>query len=196
MASLSTFLIYLFATNFSPGPNNITALSNGMRFGWRRTWPFRAGMFTGFAVVMLLCGLANVALLGWMPAARPWLNRLGAAYMLYLAVRMLLAHPAAEGAEAGLATFRTGLVMQFLNIKMILYGVTVFSLFITPRLSHPLAVAACAPLLAAFAFSATTTWALGGHAFRDLYRRYYRPFNALMALALVYTAVKSVWGMR
>ena len=63
MASLSTFLIYLFATNFSPGPNNITALSNGMRFGWRRTWPFRAGMFTGFAVVMLLCGLANVALI-------------------------------------------------------------------------------------------------------------------------------------
>ena len=194
MPSLSTFLIYILVTNFSPGPNNITAMSNGMRFGWRRTLPFRAGMFAGFATVMLLCGLANVALVGVMPQARPWLNRLGAAYMLWLAWRLLHATPAAEGAGAELATFRTGLLMQFLNVKMILYGVTVFSLFITPRVSHPLAVAGCAPLLAAFAFSATTAWAVGGNLFRDLYARYYRSFNGLMSLALLYTAGKSVWG--
>jgi len=193
MPNLSAFLIYVFVVTFTPGPNNIMSMVNGMRYRFRRILPFQAGLFAGFVIIMLVCGLLNVALAGLVPAAEIWLKIAGAIYMLYLAYHILRSGPVEEGeGEKATATFRFGFTMQFLNVKVILYGVTVYSSFITITYRDPLSIALFALLLAAIALVSTTVWALGGNALRALVRKNYRIFNFVMAGLLVYTAVASL----
>ena len=61
--------------------------------GYRRTLNFLLGVFAGFLVVMLVCGLLNVVLVSLLPQMQFWLNLLGAAYLVYLAVHTILSKP-------------------------------------------------------------------------------------------------------
>ncbi len=67
MLNFFPFLAYVVVTTFTPGPNNIMAMSNALRYGYRRTFGFLTGMTAGFFVVMLACGLLNVALANLIP---------------------------------------------------------------------------------------------------------------------------------
>ena len=168
MLNLIPFISYVFVTTFTPGPNNLLSMSNAMHSGYHRTLRFLAGIFSGFLLVMLLCGLLNFALLSLAPQVRIWLNILGAAYMLYLAIHIMTSKPT-EDAQASdrLNTYRAGFILQFLNLKVILYGVTVFSNFIVPAYPDPRQVGAVCPAAGAGRLPAPTSgWALGGDIFR------------------------------
>jgi cysteine/O-acetylserine efflux protein len=193
MAAFAPFLIYVVVTTFTPGPNNILAMANAARDGYSRTLRFLGGIFAGFWVVMGLCGLLNAVLVGLLPQVRIWLVYLGAAYMLYLALHIALAKPKPDGQRpADLNTFWAGFSLQFVNLKVILYGVTVFSMFIAQLAPDPWMVAVFAPALAGVGFLATSCWALGGDLFRHFLNRYERWFNLAMAGLLIYTAVASL----
>jgi cysteine/O-acetylserine efflux protein len=193
MANLYPFLSYVFVTTFTPGPNNVLAMSNGMRYGYRNILKFLLGIFSGFSLLMLLCGLLNFALVSLLPQVEFGLKIAGAVYMVYLAVHILRSKPAEDTQSTkDLNTFWAGFTLQFVNLKGILYGVTVYSTFIVP--SHPgaLVLSLYAPLLAGICFLATTCWALGGNLFSSFLKKYTFWFNLAMAALLVYTAVASL----
>jgi cysteine/O-acetylserine efflux protein len=193
MPNLYPFLTYVFVTTFTPGPNNILSMTNGLRYGYRRTLKFLAGMTAGFLVVMLISGLLNVALVRLVPQLRFWLNLFGAAYMVYLAAHIVFSKPQEDAPQSqSLNTFGAGFALQFVNLKGILYGVTVFALFITPVYQNPVIVSLFAPLLACVGFVAVSSWALGGNFFRSFLRKYERLFNLAMGALLIYTAVASL----
>jgi threonine/homoserine/homoserine lactone efflux protein len=193
MENLAPFLTYVFVTTFTPGPNNILAMTNAMHSGYRRTLGFLCGIFAGFLLVMLACGLLNFVLVQWLPSIKIWLNLLGAAYMVYLAVHVATAKPAAASAgPEGLNSLWGGFSMQFLNLKVILYGITIYSNFIVPAFSNPLDLALFAPLLALIGFLSASCWAWGGDLFRKAIRRHERIFNLAMATLLLYTAIASL----
>lgn len=195
MATFYPLLIYVLVTTFTPGPNNILAMSHGVQSGFRRTLGFLAGIFSGFAVVMLICGLLNVVLVGWLPQIQLWLNLLGAAYMAYLGIHTILSKPAENGeTKNGANTYGAGVALQFLNLKVILYGITVYSLFITRLFTQPYAIALSAVVLAGVGFVATSCWALGGSVFRAYWQKHYRLFNWVMGGLLIYLAVHSLPG--
>ena len=149
MANFAPFLVYVFVTTFTPGPNNIMSMTNAMHSGYRKTLQFLTGIFVGFVIVMLLSGLLNSVLASRLPSLKHWLNILGAVYMLYLAVHVLRSKPVQnETAKESLNSFKAGLFMQFLNIKVILYGITVFSLFIINTYPAPLMIVGFSVLLA------------------------------------------------
>lgn len=193
MPNLYPFLTYVFVTTFTPGPNNILSMSNGMRYGYRRTLGFLAGMTSGFLVVMFFSGLLNVALVRLVPQVRFWLNLCGAGYMVYLAAHIMFSKPLKEGSRQNdLNTFGAGFALQFVNLKGILYGVTVFAMFITPAYQNPVIVSLFAPLLASIGFVAVSCWSLGGNLFRSFLRKYERVFNMAMGALLIYTAAASL----
>jgi cysteine/O-acetylserine efflux protein len=195
MANFYSLLMYVFVTTFTPGPNNILAMSHGVHSGFRRTLGFLAGIFSGFAVVMLICGLLNTVLVELLPQLQHWLNLAGAVYMAYLGVHTILSKPDKGGETSGATnTFAAGFTLQFLNLKVILYGITVFSLFITPLFRQPLAIALSAGLLAGVGFVATSCWALGGSIFSIYWQKHYRLFIWIMGGSLIYLAVHSVLG--
>jgi len=193
MANLYPFLAYVVVTTFTPGPNNILAMSNAMRFGYKRTLGFLVGMFTGFFLVMLACGLLNVALVNRLPQVRFWLNLLGAGYMVYLAFHIMRSGAMEDSADKrDLNSFTVGFGLQFLNLKVILYGITVYAMFITPTFQNPATVSLFALVLAAIGFIAISCWALSGNIFRQTLRKHYRLFNLAMAGLLIYTAIAAL----
>ena len=126
------FGMYVIVTTFTPGPNNLMAMSNGLHTGFRRTIKFLLGVFAGFIVVMSVCAFANFAFMKLLPSVHVWLNVFGAAYMIYLAIHVMRSSPHLEEENVGLNTFKAGFSMQLINPKAILYGITVFSNFIIP----------------------------------------------------------------
>jgi cysteine/O-acetylserine efflux protein len=190
MPNLYPFLIYVFVTTFTPGPNNIMAMTNAMHDGIKRTIRFLFGIFAGFIVILLLSGLLNLVLSDLLPGVHTWLNILGAGYMVFLAIHIIRSKPIADDlSENKFNSFKAGFVMQFLNIKVIVYGITVFSLFIIERFHDLISISVFAIVLSFIGFVATSTWALGGTLFRPLLSKYYRVFNIVMGALLIYTAV-------
>jgi cysteine/O-acetylserine efflux protein len=184
------FITYVLVTTFTPGPNNMMAMSNGLHDGFRKTLKFLFGVFWGFFFVMLLCGYLNFALVSILPQARFWLNLLGTGYMIYLGIHIALSKESEESEIARpLNTFKAGMFLQFLNLKLILYGVTVFSNFIIPFYQDILSLTLFTILLAVIGYIATACWAAFGVMFRTVFSKYSRVINILLGLLLIYSAV-------
>jgi cysteine/O-acetylserine efflux protein len=190
--NLFAFISYVVTTTFTPGPNNLMAMSNGLHTGFKRTARFLGGIFVGFILIMLICGFVNFVLMSTLPALRPWLNLLGAGYMLYLAFHVMTSKPHEEELNESLNTFKAGLSMQFINPKVILYGITVFSNFIIPNYRNPMAVILFSLLLATVGLIASTSWATFGVVFRTFFSQYARIINIIMGFLLIYSAIASL----
>jgi len=187
------FLTYVVVTNFTPGPNNVMAMTSAVGKGLKGTLGFLLGVAAGFFVMMLACGLVNISLVSILPRAGYWLNILGAVYMAFLALQILLSKMTnGERSSNSTGRFRTGFIMQFLNLKVILYGITVYSTFIVQRYHSPVVIGLFAAVLAMVGFVAVFTWASGGSMFRGYLARHYVWFKIAMAALLVYSAIASL----
>ena len=184
------FFTYVLVTTFTPGPNNMMAMANGLHDGFRKTLRFLVGVFWGFFFVMLLCGYLNFALVSTLPKAKFWLNLLGTGYMIYLGIHIALAKQGGQNEiERPLNTFRAGIFLQFLNLKLILYGITVFSNFIIPFHQDIPSLTLYTVILAVIGFIATSCWAAFGVIFRALFSKYSTIINISLGLLLIYSAI-------
>lgn len=171
------------------------AMSHGLQSGYRRTIGFMFGVFAGMAIILLICGLLNVVIVNTLPQFKVWLNLAGAAYMAYLGIHTILSKPNEKSAtKNGTNTFGAGVALQFLNLKVILYGITVYSVFITRLFTQSYAIALSAVLMAGVGFIATSCWALGGSVFRTYWLAHYRILNLVMGGSLIYLAIHSLIG--
>jgi cysteine/O-acetylserine efflux protein len=192
--SFIPFLSYVIVTTFTPGPNNIMAMSNASRMGLRRSVPFILGVGAGFLVIMLLSSYFNLVLYHFIPRIKVGMNILGCLYMLYLAVKVVRSNSQRRNDSASNNnSFFSGLLLQFINPKVILYGITVISTFITPYHYSNFTLVAYSVFLAFVGFVGTFSWALCGSLFQSFLLKYQKAFNIVMALLLVYSAL-SVFG--
>lgn len=184
-----SFLTYAVITAATPGPNNIMSMSNAGRLGFRRALPFNLGIWVGFTLVMALCTVFCTALSALIPAIRLPMLVLGAAYMLYLAWGTFRSSDVIQEDHAR-EGFRSGLLLQFINPKIYLYGIMSMEAYILPYYSgQPAVLLFFALLLAFIGFVFTLAWAVFGSVFRLLFSRHARVVNTIMALLLVCCAV-------
>jgi threonine/homoserine/homoserine lactone efflux protein len=195
MFNAFAFLSYAFVVSFTPGPNNIMAMVYGSKKGYRKTMPFCLGVATGFFIILILSIFFNRILLAAIPKAQTILSGIGTAFLLYLAYKVSGIHLFSEAKETSghdrsiPLNYKTGTLLQFVNPKGILYGLTVVSSFIAPHFSHYTSQIALSALLALIAFASTSSWAVLGNAFNRLLSKYQKPFNICMSLLLVYSAL-------
>jgi cysteine/O-acetylserine efflux protein len=193
MFSITAFLSYVFVTSFTPGPNNIMSMTNGNRFGYKKSLNFIFGVTAGFTVIMLLSSYLNLILVNLIPKIKIFLDILGVAYMLYLAVKILKSSSSpSKNAKESINTFFMGMTLQFVNPKAILYGITVTASFILPYYRSTLSLFMFAILLAIVAFLANSCWALFGALFQKFLSKYNKPFNIVMAILLIYSALSII----
>lgn len=190
--NLLPLLSFVLITTFSPGPNNISSASMGVLYGYRKTLRYLTGITFGFAGIMLLCGLISSALLRALPSFEVVLRVVGACYILWLAYETLRASYSFGNGNQMLLGFTKGLLLQVLNPKVIVYGLTLYSSFLDSIAKRPLGLVVSALLLAGMAFCSTSTWALFGSTIRAFLHRpkVQRAVNLILALLLVYTAVE------
>jgi threonine/homoserine/homoserine lactone efflux protein len=111
--------------------------------------------------------------------------------MSYLAYKIIKS-TYKNDAKADLNNFRTGILMQFLNFKVILYGITVSSNFIIPYYDSHLALFGFSIFLAMMAFASILSWASFGYFFQKFLQKYQKQFNLTMGILLFYSAIKIV----
>lgn len=190
MPNLSAFISYVIITIFTPGPNTIMSMTNAAHYGLKKSYPFNIGIFVGFFIIMMLCSFFSVALFRFIPSIKPVMTYIGAAYILWLAWKIYNNKPhAVEENKSNTATFRSGLLLQFFNIKVILFGITVVSTFIIPYYNSWVDLSAFSALLALISLSATFCWAIFGSIFQKILVKHEKSFNIIMSLLLVYCAV-------
>jgi threonine/homoserine/homoserine lactone efflux protein len=188
MFSLDAFLTYIIITAYTPGPNNIMSMSNASRYGFRKSLPFNWGIFAGFSIVMILCTAFSRALFAWIPAIKPYMLALGAAYMLHLAWKTFRSSASIEIKDTGSNRFTSGMLLQFVNPKIYIYGITAMSSFILPRTGAPMALLGFSLFLAFVGFTGTLCWAAFGSLFYRLFSKHTKAVNTVMAVLLVYCA--------
>ena len=69
MNGIIPLLTYIFVVTFTPGPNNIMSMTNGMRYGYRGILRFIAGVLCGFAIIALSAGMLNLFMANLIPAS-------------------------------------------------------------------------------------------------------------------------------
>lgn len=206
MFNLGTFLSYVFVVTFTPGPNNIMSISNASKFGYKKTLKFILGISTGFLVIMLLCSYFNLLLFNIIPKIKVFMGILGSVYMIYLAIKVMKSKDRVNDVgdkevtdenndnepnkgRKDLNSFFTGMTMQFVNPKVILYGITVISNFVIPYYKSNTTLILFSLFLAFIAFIATSCWALFGSLFNKFLSKYRKQFNIVMGLLLIYSAL-------
>ncbi|MCX7558786.1 LysE family translocator [Sulfitobacter sp. F26204] len=139
--TLLTFVPAALALNFTPGPDMMFCLGQGLRSGPRAAIAGSGGVAVGGMVHVALAGLG----LGAVMATHPWafdvIRWFGVAYLVYLAVGALRALPPTGPTAPGLPVMRafgSGLVINLTNPKVILFVLAFVPQFIQPEAGNVL----------------------------------------------------------
>lgn len=171
-------------------PLLIMAMAFANKYGLRKTVGFCIGVSAGFFIIMLLCSYFNLILNSFMPKIEFGMTILGAVYMLYLAYKIAFSKDGGQEKEEDKNnSFLAGMLLQFINPKGILYGITVIATFILPYHDSQLSLLLFAIFLALIGFLSTFSWSLFGSIFQKFLSKYKSQFNIVMALLLVYSAI-------
>lgn len=188
--SLIPLLSYVFVSSFTPGPSNISTASLAVLHGYRNTLKYQAGLAAGVFLLMFLSGWFSTTLLDLFPSLEPALRYVGAAYIVYLAFKILKASYSFSDEKTKPLQFTQGLMLNVLNPKLVVYAFTVFSGFLSPITTSLLSLLIACALLAFVSLCATSLWATAGSTIK---RHLHNPrlrwiVNVLLSLSLVYTA--------
>lgn len=191
------FLTYVLIASHTPGPNIIFAMNTARIHGFFGALPLVSGMISGLVIIMAGCAAFNLLLARLLPAVLPWFRAAGAAYILRLAWK--IAFPKSrEGGEGDAVPaapgFRQGFVLQFLNPKVILFGLTALSAFVIPWTSSKAWLFGTGIFLALACSSGVTLWTVLGAAQKRIMPRQGRAVDLVMGGLLAWCAF-SVSGL-
>ncbi len=193
----TAFFTYILITSHTPGPNVVLAMNSARVYGLRSTLPLIAGMMSGLLIIMTCCAFFNLLLARLLPSFMPILRAAGAVYILWLAWKIAFPKPISlEGrpTDGHSPAFRQGFILQFLNPKVILLGLTTMSTFIVPWTSSKLWLFGCGLFIALTCSNGVFLWSLLGAVQKRLVTSQVRFFDLLMGGLLAWCAF-SVSGL-
>lgn len=120
-----------------PGPGTFCILTCAAQRGLRGGFVALVGLMLGDAVLMLMAAIGVAALLQAHPLLFKGMQYVGAAYLAYLGVRLLIAKSGQGGAAVPFsqaADFRRGFLVTIVNPKAIVFYMAFFPLFIEPAM--------------------------------------------------------------
>ncbi len=183
-------LSFILITALSPGPNNLSSASMGVLYGYKRSFKYVMGIVVGLFMVMIVSGLISNLMLTIFPAYEATLRVIGAIYILWLAYNTLKTSYSSEGNDKPPMGFKEGFILQYLNPKVILFAMMLYTSYLRPITGDFLSLFISALALAARAFLINSTWVLFGAGIRRFLSRPVvgKAFNIFIAVMLVYNA--------
>lgn len=181
---IGNFLIYCIVNAFTPGPGNILALNTVTNYGWNKGKPLFWGIFTGYYVVQILCAVFVYGVSMFLPNLMSVLKYIGAAYILWLTIHIAISKPHAESAEKS-ASFLKGFMLQFVNVKIYMFGITALTGYIVDFNSSFAVLLFFELVIATIGTIATGTWIGMGVLIQKYYLKHYRIINVILALTLL-----------
>lgn len=189
---LGNFFIYSVINAFTPGPGNILALNTVTNYGYKKGKPLYWGIFAGYYVVQVICAVFVFGVSTFLPDLLGIMKYIGAAYILWLAVHIALSKPITSTVEKS-ASFLKGFLLQFVNVKIYLFGITALTGYVTEYSAALWVLLLFEMIIATIGTIATLTWIGMGVLIQRAYQKYYRLINIILALTLsecVYSMLK------
>ena len=185
---LLAFIVFASVMYFTPGPNNIMALSSGLTYGFRPTLPLIAGITVGCALMVAVAGIGFGTLFVAYPLLQTILKYAGAAYLVYLAAMIAMSEPVTPGQDNHRRpmTFWGAVLFQWVNVKgwvMVIGTITAYAGIASFPWNIVIQVALCLLL----GVVSPAIWALSGSSLRWLMtsKSAVRAFNIVMAILLL-----------
>lgn len=184
-------IVFVLVTTFTPGPGNITSAAMGMMYGYRRTLRFLWGIVVGYLLIMLLCAFLSSTLLKIIPTIEPVLRLVGACYILWLAVGTARATYNFSSDNQSPMLFKHGFWLQALNPKAIIFGLTIYTTFLSGMAGRPLSLTLSTLLLTIVTFCSVSLWAFSGVQIQEFIHLAHirRIANFSLVILLVYCAI-------
>ena len=189
---LGNFFIYVFINAFTPGPGNILALNTVTNYGYKKVKPLLWGIFTGYYVVQIICAIFVFGIITFLPNFLSVIKYIGTAYILWLAIHIAISKPTVEVSEKS-TSFLKGFLLQFVNVKIYLFGITALTGYITQYSTSLWVLIVFELMIATIGTAATMTWVGVGVLIQGVYQKHYRLINIILALTLlecVYSMLK------
>ena len=196
MIDLPALTTYFAVMSITPGPNNVMVTASGAAFGYRATLPHVVGIGLGAGLQMVLVALGAGLAFQRFPVLHTVLAWGGAAYLVYLAWRLLNAGAVAETDARRPFAIWQAMLFQVINPKAWVMAITTAAVFLPRGTPLPHLVAVVGGIFLAVNIPCVSVWALFGSSVRHLLLRpaYGRVFNLTMSALLVLTAVLSLRG--
>jgi threonine/homoserine/homoserine lactone efflux protein len=185
---------YSFVMSITPGPNNIMLTASGSRFGFWKTLPHLLGIMFGCALELVAaCAGLGVIFSRW-PMLQTVLQWVGAAYLVWLAWRLLANAEVREGQAAQPITFFEAAAFQFVNPKAWVMMLSTVALFLPPDQNVVIGSAYLLAMMIVVNLPCIAVWALFGSSLRGFLaeRARRQAFNVVMAVALAATGLVMV----
>ena len=189
---IGNFFIYSVINAFTPGPGNILALNTVTNYGWKKGTPLFFGIFSGYYVVQMICAVFVYGVSALLPGMLGGMKYVGAAYILWLAAHIAVSRPDRDGKERS-ASFLKGFMLQFVNVKIYLFGITALTGYVTNYSTALPVLVFFEFVIATIGTAATSAWIGAGMAIQKVYLRHYRLINIILAVTLlecVYSILK------
>src|SRR5450830_347997 len=142
MPDIFLFLAAAMMLTLAPGPDNIYVLTRGIAQGRKAGLVAALGFSSGLFFHTLLAVLGFAAIIKAYPAAYHALQYAGAAYLVYLGIRTLLAAKTAMSLEAGAAQlslsriYWQSVIANILNPKVTLFFIAFLPQFVNVHAGH------------------------------------------------------------
>jgi threonine/homoserine/homoserine lactone efflux protein len=140
---LMAFTLTTIIAMIAPGPDMLFVLGCGMRGGPRAGLLATAGVATSETVHVAVAAAGLAALFAAVPVAFMVVRIGGAAYLIYLGIRLIRHRkdsqseaPAHSGGMSGRRAYLTGLTTNLLNPKMVTFTIAFLPQFINPQLGQ------------------------------------------------------------
>ena len=179
--------IFCFVSSITPGPNNLMLMTSGVNFGVRRTVPHALGVSLGFPLMVAVVGLGLAGIFARFPGLLVAMKWLGAAYLVYLAVKLARAAPIAPGSSEGRPmTFVQAAAFQWINPKAWVMALTAVTTYALPD-DYTRTVVLIALTFGIVCLPTVSCWVLFGTGLRHALRKpvVLRVFNLAMGALLI-----------
>ncbi len=183
-------LLFVLVAGFTPGPNNIIALSIGFNYGYKRVIPHILGVTIGFPVMLVLIGTVLYPLMKHFETFYNILKYGSILYIFYLAYKIATSSIDAKELEENKKrpiTFFQSLAFQWINPKAWAGALSTVSVYIPAGENFLKGLYIAAFTSAVTIVGAISLWALMGKKIKTLLKNplHVRVFNYLMAILLI-----------
>jgi len=180
-----SFIGYAIATAITPGPNNFLTLNTSSTYGFKKTLPLLMGIMCGIVSVLTITVIMSYSLVQILPQLTLVSKYLGSIYILWLAYHIYKTKPIQADQASKHPGFKQGYALQFVNVKILLYGITSISTFVLPYYSDFFSILLFALILVLISGLCLLVWAGAGVLLQDFYRKHFKIVNTVMAIVLL-----------
>ena len=181
--------IFILIAGFTPGPNNIIAMSIGFSWGFKKVIPHILGVTVGFPIMLLLIGFVLKPILEQHSTIFNILKILSTGYIIYLAYKIATSPTSFDEIDTKKPiSFVESLAFQWINPKAWAGAMATVTLYI-PKENYTFGLMVATITSAVTIVFAISLWGYLGKKIKLFLSKphHIRTFNYTMATALLFS---------